>query len=105
MIKKTLYFGNPARLSLRLQQLVIKRPLPGGGEDAVTRPIEDLGVVIIDNPQITFTSGVIDALLANNCALVTCDNRHMPAGLLLPLNGTQYKTSGSANRYRHRCRC
>ena len=87
MIKKTLYFGNPARLSLKLQQLVIKRPLPGGGEDTATRPIEDLGVVIIDNPQITFTSGVVDALLANNCALVTCDGKHMPAGLLLPLNG------------------
>lgn len=87
MIKKTLYFGNPARLSLRLQQLVIKRPLPDGREDAVTRPIEDLGVVIIDNPQITFTSGVVDALLANNCAVVTCDGKHMPAGLLLPLNG------------------
>ena len=86
-MKKTLYFGNPARLSLKLQQMVIKRQLPEGGEQVDTRPIEDLGVVIIDNTQITFTSGIIDALLANNCAIVTCDNRHMPAGLMLPLNG------------------
>ena len=87
MIKKTLYFGNPARLSLRMQQLVIKKPLPDGEEQVNTRPIEDLGIVVIDNPQVTLTSGIIDALLANNCALVTCDSRHMPMGLLLPLNG------------------
>lgn len=87
MIKKTLYFGNPARLSLHMRQLVIRRKLPDGVEQESTRPIEDIGVLIIDNQQITFTSGVIDAMLANNCAVVTCDSRHMPAGLLLPLNG------------------
>lgn len=87
MIKKILYFGNPARLSLKLGQLVIKRQSPGGGEQEDTRPIEDLGAVIIDNPQVTFTSGIMDALLANNCAVVTCDSRHMPSGLLLPLDG------------------
>lgn len=87
MVKKTLYFGNPAKLSLKLRQLVIKRVMLDGREDVMSRPIEDIGVVIVDNPQITFTSGVVDALLANNCAVVTCDGRHMPAGLLLPLNG------------------
>ncbi len=87
MVKKTLYFGNPAKLSLKLRQLVIKRVMLDGHEDVMSRPIEDIGVVIVDNPQITFTSGVVDALLANNCAVVTCDGRHMPAGLLLPLNG------------------
>lgn len=87
MIKKILYFGNPARLSLRLGQLVIKRKSPDGGEQEDTRPVEDLGAVIIDNPQVTFTSGIIDALLANNCAVVTCDSRHMPSGLFLPLDG------------------
>ena len=64
MVKKTLYFGNPAKLSLKLRQLVIKRVMLDGREDVMSRPIEDIGVVIVDNPQITFTSGVVDALLA-----------------------------------------
>lgn len=95
MIKKTLYFGNPAYLSLREAQLVIRMPgieKSSATEDAKatfcrTIPIEDIGVVILDNRQITATQGLIAALLANNTAVITCDNRSMPVGLLLPLDG------------------
>ena len=95
MIKKTLYFGNPAYLSLRDAQLVIKLPeieKSPLSEDMkrmseISKPIEDLGVVVLDNKQITITAGVIDALLENNCALITCDRRSMPVGLMLPLCG------------------
>ena len=96
MIKKTLYFGNPAYLSLRDAQLVIKLPevernatLPEAmkRQSEVTKPIEDLGVVVLDNKRITITSGAIEALLGNNCALITCDSKSMPVGLMLPLYG------------------
>lgn len=96
MIKKTLYFGNPAYLSLRDAQLVIKLPevvkndtLPERFKQKaeVTKPIEDIGVVVLDNKQITVTSGVLEALLENNCAVITCDSKSMPVGLLLPLYG------------------
>jgi CRISPR-associated protein Cas1 len=100
MIKKTLYFGNPSYLSLKNSQLVIKLPavekndtLPENfkEESARTVPIEDIGVIVIDNKQITFTSGLMESLLDNNCALITCDSRSMPQGLMLPLerNTTQ----------------
>ena len=87
MIKKTLYFGNPAYLSLRNAQLVIKLPemekcssLPEAmkRQSEITKPIEDIGVVVLDNKQITITSGAIEALLENNCALITCDSKSMP---------------------------
>ena len=96
MIKKTLYFGNPVYFSLRNAQLVIKLPevvkndtLPDGfkQQSEVTKPIEDLGVVVLDNKQITITSGVLEALLENNCAIITCDSKSMPVGLMLPLYG------------------
>ena len=96
MIKKTLYFGNPVYLSLKNAQLVIKLPevvknsaLPEGFKrmSEVTKPIEDIGVVVLDNKQITITSGVLEALLENNCSVITCDNRSMPVGLMLPLYG------------------
>lgn len=72
MIKKTLYFGNPAYLSLRNNQLVIKLPeveksdsLPDifKEQSEVTKPIEDIGVVVLDHKQITITSGVLESLL------------------------------------------
>ena len=53
----------------------------------VTKPIEDIGVVVLDNKQITITSGVLEALLENNCAIITCDSKSMPVGLMLPLYG------------------
>lgn len=93
MIKRTLYFGNPAYLSLKMKQMVVRIPQKDDGdlpseEDMVrTVPIEDLGVIILDNKQITITQGLIDALLENNCALITCDSRRMPVGLMLPLAG------------------
>lgn len=96
MIKKTLYFGNPAYLSLRMEQMVIKLPevekskdLPDIIKDqsVLIRPIEDIGIVILDNKQITITQGLLEALLENNCAVITCDSRRLPVGLMLPLCG------------------
>lgn len=93
MIKRTLYFGNPAYLSLKMKQMVVRIPQKDDGdlpseEDMVrTVPIEDLGLIILDNKQITITQGLIGALLENNCALITCDSRRMPVGLMLPLAG------------------
>ena len=95
MIKRTLCFSNPAYLSLKNAQLVIKLPEVEKADvvelikaEAVrTIPIEDIGVVVLDNRQITITQGVVEALLENNCAIITCDNAHLPVGLMLPLCG------------------
>ncbi len=96
MIKKTLYFGNPVYLSLKNAQLVIKLPEIVRNDtlsesfkrnSEVTKPIEDIGVVVLDHKQLTITSGVLEALLENNCAIITCDSRSMPVGLMLPLCG------------------
>jgi CRISPR-associated endonuclease cas1, NMENI subtype len=95
MIKKTLYFGNPAYLSLRNGQLVIRLPevekaeLPDivKQETVRTIPIEDIGVVVLDNKQITITQGALAELVANSAAVITCDSKCMPTGMLLPLSG------------------
>ena len=96
MIKRTLAFTSPTRLNLRAGQLVVTLPevedndgLPSHiKNDAVrTIPIEDIGVVVLDHPRITITTGAMEALLENGAAIVTCDSRSLPTGLLLPLSG------------------
>ena len=88
MIKRTLYFGNPAYLSLKLEQLVVRIPDSLDCMETVrTIPIEDIGIVILDHKQITITQGLIEKLLDNNCALITCSSNHLPVGLMLPLYG------------------
>ncbi|MBE6307327.1 MAG: type II CRISPR-associated endonuclease Cas1 [Bacteroidales bacterium] len=106
MIKRTLYFGNPTYLSLRNSQLVIKLPEVERSEtlnealkseNTRTIPIEDIGVVVLDNRQITITQGALSALLDNNVAVITCDNNRMPVGLMLPLETNTLQNE----RFRH----
>lgn len=106
MIKKTLYFGNPAYLSLRMEQMVIKIPEVEKATDVAdiirqqsvtTRPIEDIGIVVLDHKQITITQALLDSLLENNCAIITCDSRRMPVGLMLPLCGNTIQSE----RFQH----
>jgi len=86
MIKRTLYFGNPANIRLKDKQLVADVFLENETKQ-VSVAVEDIGIVIADHQQITFSLGVIQALQENNAALITCDQRHMPQSLLLPLEG------------------
>ena len=101
MIKRTLFFTNPAYLSLKNSQLVIKLPevetnssLPEDFKSEATKtiPIEDIGVVVLDNKRITITQGVLEALLENNCAVITCNDSHLPVGMHLPLVGNTTQT-------------
>ena len=101
MIKRTLYFGNPSYLSLKQNQLVLRLPevekndtLPESfrKEAHVTIPVEDIGVVVLDHQQITITQGLLEALLENNCAVITCDKQRLPVGLMLPLCGNSTQT-------------
>jgi len=83
-------------LSLAYEQLVIKLPEIEKNNDLPdlfkkeafrTIPIEDIGILILDHKQITITQGLLEKLLSNNCAVITCSSNRMPIGLLWPLSG------------------
>lgn len=102
MIKQTLLFGNRAYLSLRFGQLVIEIPESENSPPRkLTRPIEDIGLMIVESHHVTLTSALLSALLENNVAVVTCDAKHMPAGLLLPLCGNTLQSE----RFRNQIDC
>lgn len=86
MIKRTLYFGNPAHLSRKDAQLLISFPADSGQEPK-TIPIEDIGIIILDNPQISIGQALLASLLENNAAVVCTDGKHMPAGMFLNYQG------------------
>lgn len=95
MIKKTLYFGNPAYLKCRDEQLVINIPSAKGMDELVgnTIPIEDIGIVILDHQQITVTQHLITKLLENNVAFINCNQTHHPVGLLLNLSSNTLQSA------------
>jgi CRISPR-associated protein Cas1 len=82
MLKRSLFFTNPAYLSIRQQQLVVKQH-----EQERQVPIEDIALVVLENPQITVTLPTLQQLNENNVAVVFCNDKHMPASMLLNLDG------------------
>jgi CRISPR-associated protein Cas1 len=90
MIKRTLYFGNPAYLSLKDRQLVVQFPGDQGEAERSGRnkiPAEDVGLVVLDHRQITITHGLLQELLGNKALIVSCGEDHHPAGMLHSLEG------------------
>ena len=89
MIKRTLFFSNPAYLKTKNNQLVVR--FPNDEKEERTVPIEDIGVVILEHPQITISNGLLDLLMHKNVVVVSCDKQHLPTSLMLPLTGhTEY---------------
>lgn len=84
MIKQTLMFTNPVSLSLKDQQLVITLK---DIKETVTRPIEDIGFVVIENPMVSITVPLLNALADNNVSVVFCDKKQMPKTMLMTLDG------------------
>lgn len=94
MIKQTLLFGNRAYLSLKLNQLVIELPdIPEKPKQPITRPIEDIGILIIESHQVTLTSALLSSLLENNVAVITCDSGTCLMVCCSHCQATPYKAS------------
>ncbi|MGC8643740.1 MAG: CRISPR-associated endonuclease Cas1 [Isosphaeraceae bacterium] len=82
IIRRTVEISRePAHLCLRHNQLVLKR----GDEVAGSIPCEDVGMVVVDHPQATYTHALLARLTDVGAVVVVCGPTHLPAGLLLPL--------------------
>lgn len=89
MLKKTLFFNNAYHLSIKYNQLVITDK---NTRNKTQRPVEDLGFIVLDHQQITFTQSVMQHLAANNVAVVFCNKKHHPASMLFHLDTHQTQT-------------
>lgn len=78
---------HPARLRVERHQLVIDT-----GGPLVRVPFEDLAVLVVAHPQVSYTQAVLNELIAAGGAFLTCDDSRMPSGLLLPLDGNVVQT-------------
>ena len=84
MLKRTLLFTSPVYLSMKNGQLVVCfKDTP---DEKHTFPIEDIGYVIIDNPMVSITMPLINALADNNVALIFCNEKGMPHAMLQNLD-------------------
>jgi len=86
MIKRTVFFSNPFHLNTQNLQLVVNNKET---KEKTTIPIEDIGFIVLEHPQITFTQSVMQLLSENNTTVIFCNNRFMPSSMLLHLDTNQ----------------
>lgn len=92
MLKRTLFFQSPGFLNLADRQLCFSSRTDDGTVKR-TVPVEDIGIVVIENPQITITAALMQSLAANNVTVIFCDDKHMPASFFsaMTANATAQK--------------
>jgi CRISP-associated protein Cas1 len=84
MLRKTVEIATPGtRLSVAHRQLVIERPeLP-----RATVPIEDLGVLVVDDGRASYTQAVFVECLAAGATVIVTGRDHLPLGMMVPMEG------------------
>ena len=84
MLKRTLFFAHPSRLTVKNKQLMAEIKETG---EIKTAPVEDLGFVVLEHQQISISLPLLDELIKNNVAVVFCSGSYLPSSMLLNLNG------------------
>ncbi len=79
MAWRVLLIQNPAKLTIEKRQIALRND-----EGLFSLPLEDILAVILETPQATLTSSLLSACQAAGVAFITCDESHMPNGLLIP---------------------
>jgi CRISPR-associated protein Cas1 len=89
MIKRTIDISEgPNFLSVENDQLVIAR----NRERVASVPCEDIGVLLIDNQATTYTHSALTRLLDRGAVIVFCGEKHLPTGILLPMENNELLT-------------
>jgi CRISPR-associated protein Cas1 len=89
MLKRTLYFTKPSRLSVKNKQLVVDIK---DEDQSKTVPIEDIGFMLIEHMQITLSMPLIEELMNHNVAVIFCNSKHHPQSMLINMEGNHQQT-------------
>ena len=81
MIKKTILLENKATITTKNLQLLIKSEIR---ESSI--PIEEIGFLVIDHPEIFLSMPAMNLLVENNTSVIICGKNHLPNGMFLNLN-------------------
>ena len=89
MLKRSLVFSSPASLSFKDRQLVVS--LKEAPDEKITVPIEDIGIVMIDNQMVSITIPLLNHLADNNVMVIICNSKGMPSSSLLSFDTNHYQ--------------
>ncbi len=96
MMKKTLCINNPGHLQL-CEGYILYTPKEQKVKKEI--PIQDIAYLILEHPHITLSQSLLVALTKAKVAVMACDEKHLPIGLMLPIVGHCLQ----AERVRYQC--
>ncbi len=79
---RILQITKPCKLSVKNRQLLYE-PFEN---DALTIPLEDVSVIILENKQILLSNALLSELPEYDVVLFTCDFSHLPSAVLFPFH-------------------
>lgn len=83
-MKRTLFITHAFHLSLKRGQMVFRAVETG--EDCGSVPVEDIGIVVVENPEVLMTMPLLSALTEQNACVVFCDSKRLPSSMLCSLD-------------------
>lgn len=72
MTWRTIVLTKDCKLSLRLKHLVIS------SDEITTVPLEEIGQLVIENPNIVMTGHLLNALSQHKITTIICNEKHLP---------------------------
>ncbi len=78
---KTILFSKPCKLRIKNRQLQYESI---DNDETISIPMEDIGTIILDNPQIRLSNYFLNLCSQFAITVFTCDDKHKPSGILTP---------------------
>lgn len=79
---RTVVISNRCKLDLRMNYMVVR------GEQTVKVLLDEMEVLIVENPAVSFTGCLLEALVSKKVKIIFCDSQHNPQSELVPYYGS-----------------
>ncbi len=84
---RIIYVAEGEKLSLHLDNVKITK-----GDKEVTVPLSDINTIMVDNLRMLLSTHIINKCADYNISLITCDHKHTPRAIVMPISGN-YRSS------------
>lgn len=79
---RTVIITNRCKLDLKMGYMVVR------AEETKRVLIDEIAILLIENPAVSLTGCLLEALIENKVRVVFCDNKRSPLAELVPYNGS-----------------
>lgn len=77
----SIFISHPSRLSTQNKRLRIEQQ-----NEYTTIPLEDIGAIVLETPEISLTIPLLQEIARNSIPLFVCDEKHLPCALFQPFH-------------------